>query len=95
MNFEWDPRKAESNLKDHGVSFEEGASIFEDPLQIHFPDHAHSIGEQRYLCLGMSERGRLVMAVYTEPGPETVRIISAREATRRERKSYETQSDLS
>ncbi len=95
MNFEWDPRKAASNLRDHGVSFEEGATIFDDQLQIHFPDRAHYIGEQRYLCLGMSERGQLVMAVYTEPRPETIRIISAREATRKERKSYETQSDLS
>jgi uncharacterized protein len=95
VSFEWDPRKAAANLHDHGVSFEEASTTFEDPLQIHFADDSHSIREQRFLCLGISDQGRLLIVVYTEPRSETVRLISAREATRRERKGYETQSDLS
>jgi uncharacterized protein len=95
VSFEWDPRKAAANLHDHGISFEEASTPFEDPLQIHFSDDSRSIREQRFLCLGISDQGRLLIVVYTEPRSETVRLISAREATRRERKGYETQSDLS
>jgi uncharacterized DUF497 family protein len=95
MNFEWHPLKAERNLKDHRVSFDEAATVFDDPMQIHFRDDAHSEGEQRFICFGMSDQGRILMIVYTEKPQETIHLISAREATRRERKSYETQSDLS
>jgi uncharacterized protein len=93
VNFEWDPRKEESNMRDHGVSFEEGATIFEDRFAEVEPDLAHSVEENRFICLGTSEQGRLRAVVFTERG-NTIRIISAREATRKERKHYETQSYL-
>lgn len=94
MNFEWDPRKAASNLRDHGVSFEEAATIFDNPLTEALPDLTHSIEEDRFFAFGESERERLLAVIFIESG-ETIRIISAREATRKERRSYETQSDLS
>lgn len=90
MNFQWHPSKAESNLKKHGISFDEAKTVFDDPLQIHFTDNPHSIGEQRYLCLGMSDQGRVLTIIYTEERDETIRIISTREATKREKKRYET-----
>jgi uncharacterized protein len=93
VNFEWDPRKEESNMRDHGVSFEEGATIFEDRFAEVEPDLAQSVEENRFICLGTSEQGRLLAVVFTERG-NTIRIISAREATRKERKHYETQSYL-
>jgi uncharacterized DUF497 family protein len=94
MEFEWHPAKARSNLEKHGVSFEEAQAVFDDPLQMHYPDGAHSIGEQRFICFGLSEQGRVLAVIYTEPSENKIRIISAREATRREEKVYETQSDL-
>jgi uncharacterized DUF497 family protein len=95
MIFEWFRLKAEANLRKHGVSFEEAKTAFSDEVQVHYPDHAHSIGEQRFICLGMSDQQRLLMIVYTEEAPENIRIISAREATRREEKIYAGQSDYS
>jgi len=95
MNFEWFRLKAEANLSKHGVSFEEAKTAFSDEAQFHYPDHAHSIGEQRFICLGMSDRQRLLMVVYTEEVTDTIRIISAREATQREEKIYAGQSDYS
>lgn len=89
MNFEWFRLKAEANLSKHGVSFEEAKTAFSDEAQFHYPDHAHSI------CLGMSDRQRLLMVVYTEEVTDTIRIISAREATQREEKIYAGQSDYS
>lgn len=66
-----------------------------NPLKkMHFPDDAHSIGEQRFVCFGLSEGGRILAVIYTEPSEDRIRIISAREATRGEEKVYETQSDL-
>lgn len=94
MPFEWHPAKAVSNLEKHGVSFEEAATVFDDPLQVHYPDHAHSIGKQRFICLGVSNHGRLLMLAYTELTPDIVRIITAREAGPGEKRSYESQSDL-
>jgi uncharacterized protein len=94
MEFEWHPAKAQSNLEKHGVSFEEAQAVFEDPLQMHYPDNAHSIGEQRFICFGLSEQGRVLAVIYMEPGENRIRIISAREATRKEERAYETQSDL-
>ena len=94
MKFEWHPPKAESNLKKHGVSFEEAASLFDDPHQYHYRDDIHSIGEQRFICLGFSEQNRLLMLVYTEPVRDTIRIISAREANASEEEEYETQRYL-
>jgi len=87
-NFEWDPKKAEANLSKHGVSFREAVAAFGDPLSMNMADPDHSAGEERFIVLGMSERYRLLVVSYTE-GPPRTRIISARLATRYERKQYE------
>lgn len=87
-NFEWDPKKARSNSRKHGVSFEEAITAFGDPLSLNMPDPDHSEDEQRYLVLGTSGRGRLLLVAYAERPPRT-RIISAREASRSERRMYE------
>ena len=88
MNFEWDAAKAEANLKKHGVSFDEAKSVFRDPMYLIFADPDHSIGENRFLVIGVSEASRVLFVSYTERESAT-RIISARKATRRERKIYE------
>jgi hypothetical protein len=88
MNFEWESEKAAENLKRHGVSFEEAATAFGDPLSITIGDPDHSEAEDRFILLGMTFRGRLVVVVHTDRG-ENVRLISARIPTRRERQSYE------
>lgn len=88
MNFEWDQDKAASNLKKHGVSFEEAASVFGDPLAITFRDPDHSIGERRMLTFGLSQAGKLMVVSHVERG-KRLRIISARKATKNERKIYE------
>lgn len=88
MDFEWDPEKAERNAEKHGVSFEEASSAFADPLSITIPDPDHSEGEVRFLLLGHTESGKLVVISHVERG-ETLRIISARLATRHERRTYE------
>ena len=87
-NFEWDPEKEEANLGKHGVSFAEAVMAFGDPLSMNMRDPDHSEGEQRFIVLGMSDRYRLLVVSYTERPPRT-RIISARLATRHERKQYE------
>ena len=89
MTFTWDPQKAEGNLKKHGVDFREAATVFDDVLSTAFPDADHSAEEQRFLIIGMSARGRLLVVAYAEPAANTIRIISARAATRRERTFYE------
>lgn len=86
--FEWDSDKAEANLLKHGVSFAEAVTVFGDPLSVLLPDPDHSEGEERYLVLGQSAQGRLLVVAFVERPPRT-RIISARLATRRERKDYE------
>ena len=86
--FEWDPKKAASNVKDHGVSFDEAATVLGDLLAMNMPDPDHSQGEQRFLVLGMSEKSRLVVVSYAERPPRT-RTISARLATTHERRKYE------
>ena len=88
MQFAWDPKKAASNLRDHGVTFEEASSVFGDALAITFDDPDHSEGESRLLTFGLSEQGRLLVVSHTERRG-LVRIISARRATRTERKIYE------
>lgn len=87
-NFEWDPEKAKENLEKHGVSFEEASAAFGDPLSMNMPDPDHSEGEHRFVVMGMSDRYRLLVVSYTDRPPRT-RIISARLATRSERKQYE------
>lgn len=88
LNFEWDKRKASFNRRKHNVSFEEAATVFGDPLSITIPDPDHSVGEYRYVTLGMSHLGRLIVVVHSNRG-NIVRIISARIATSREKKAYE------
>ena len=86
--FEWDEDKAENNAVKHGVSFNEAITTFRDPLSTTIPDPSHSADEQRFVLLGMSEGQRLLVVVHTERG-DKIRIISARQATRTERKLYE------
>jgi uncharacterized DUF497 family protein len=88
MRFEWDPEKARRNVAKHGVSFEEAATAFGDPRSITIFDPDHSEEEGRFILLGQIYAGRLVVVVHTDRG-ENVRIISARLATRRERRAYE------
>ena len=86
--FEWDSEKAAENVRKHGVSFDEAVTAFGDPLSILLPDPDHSVGEERYLVMGMSTQNRLLVVAFVERPPRT-RIISARLATRRERHDYE------
>lgn len=88
MEFEWDPSKAKTNLYRHGVAFMEAATVFGDPLATTFADPDHEDGEARWITLGLSTAGRLLFVAHAERG-EAIRIISARQATRRERKLYE------
>ena len=88
LRFEWDDRKARANLTRHGVSFREAGNVFGDPLSVTIPDPRHSEGEGRLITIGESLRGRLLVVVHTERG-DAIRIITARPATRRERKQYE------
>lgn len=88
MKFEWDPQKATVNIKKHGVSFHEAATIFGDPLAITFDDPDHSIVENRYITFGLSLQKRLIVVSHTERGNIT-RIINARLMNRKERKIYE------
>ncbi|MBW1716538.1 MAG: BrnT family toxin [Deltaproteobacteria bacterium] len=90
MQFEWDPEKAKRNVKKHGVSFEEGVTVFYDPLSATFDDPDHSVGEHRYITIGLSSRDRLLVIAHAERG-EILRIISARPATAHERKRHERQ----
>ena len=86
--FEWDHRKAQSNLEQHGVSFEEVAPVFGDPLSLTIEDPHDSATERRYVMMGLSLRGRTLVVVHTDRG-EKLRIISARLATSVERRQYE------
>ena len=89
MQFEWDPTKADENARKHGVAFTEAVSVFGDPLELVIPDPDHSVGERRFLSIGMSSSGRLLVLSYTERGSR-IRLISARTAMARERKTYES-----
>ena len=88
LNFEWDNRKAKSNLIKHGVSFEDASTAFGDPLSLTIPDPDHSQVEDRWILLGKSHQRKLLVVVHTERG-DNIRIISARPASRGERKDYE------
>jgi uncharacterized DUF497 family protein len=90
--FEWDPAKAQANLRKHGVSFEEAVTVFADPLSLNMPDPLHSAEEARFLVVGMSMNRNVPVVAYAERGHRT-RIISARKATRRERNDYEETQD--
>ena len=88
MKIEWDPKKATANLKKHRVSFEEAATALSDPMAATAADPDHSLDEDRYVTFGLSERGRLLVVAHTEKG-KTIRIISARIASKGERELYE------
>lgn len=88
FEFEWDPTKAEDNLKKHGVAFEEALTVFADPLARIFGDPDHSTDETREIIVGHSEQQRLLLVYFTERAA-TVRIIGARSATKHERQDYE------
>ena len=90
--FEWDPEKAEANAGKHGVTFDEASTAFADVLSITIPDPLHSGGEGRFVLIGCSHRNRLLIVVHTER-EERVRIISARLATRKERRQYEEDAE--
>lgn len=88
MEFEWDSRKSVVNLKKNGISFHEASTVFGDPLALTFNDPDHSVGEHRFLTFGHSRTNQLLAVVHTERHEKT-RIMSARRATRQERKIYE------
>ena len=88
IEFEWDEAKADANLKKHGVSFDEAASVFGDALAVTFADPDHSAGERRFLTFGLSQERRLLVVSHTERR-NRIRIISSRRLTRRERNIYE------
>lgn len=88
MRFEWDEQKAASNLNKHGVSFEDAVTVFGDPLSDTAPDPDHSLEEHRFIIIGSTESGRILVVAHTDDG-QTVRLISAREATYGERGFYE------
>ncbi|MES2670642.1 MAG: BrnT family toxin [Pseudomonadota bacterium] len=88
MKFEWDAPKSNANLRKHGVSFEEAASVFGDPLALTFADPDHSIREARFVTIGQSHRDLLLVVAHVERG-RTIRIISARKTTKHERTIYE------
>ncbi len=86
MRFTWDPKKAATNLEKHGVSFEEAETAFHDKLGAYYPDRHH---EARFILIGYSKHGRILYVVHAEVATDTIRIISARKATRNEKKHYE------
>jgi len=86
--FEWDPNKAKRNLKTHGISFDEASTAFRDPLSKTIADPLHSAGEERFVLIGQSLRGQLLVVVHTERD-DRIRIISARLATSKEIARYE------
>jgi len=88
LSFEWDEEKAKANLKKHRVSFDEATTVLIDSFSITIPDPDHSVDEQRYIDIGSSDNGRVLVVVYTERG-SNIRIISCRKATLSERKRYE------
>ena len=91
-NFEWDPEKARSNRRKHGVSFEEAATVFRDPRMLSLYDDKHSQGEDRWITLGGSVNGRLLVVCHTFTdetcNSATIRLISSRKATQTETKAY-------
>jgi uncharacterized DUF497 family protein len=88
LTFEWDEEKSRQNLRKHGVSFEEAKTIFNDPFAMTIADPDHSLRENRYIDMGMSCRGHILMVWYTERG-SNIRIIGSRKTTRSQRQQYE------
>jgi uncharacterized DUF497 family protein len=94
LRFEWDEAKAKQNRKKHQVGFDEASTVFQDALAKIFDDPDHSADEPREILVGHSSRNRLLLVSFTERGPDVVRVISARVATRRERQAYEEDQNL-
>jgi uncharacterized DUF497 family protein len=94
LEFEWDDDKAAANLEKHNLSFDEASSVFVDPLAKIFADDAHSAEESREIIIGHSVANRLILVSFVETNRDRVRIISARKATKRERKAYEERKDF-
>ncbi len=92
FNFEWDEEKVKANLNLHKIGFDEAATVFSDPFSITVPDPDHSTDEERYIDIGVSDKGRILVVCYTERGTNT-RIISCRKATPTERRRYEEVKD--
>jgi len=88
LTFEWDESKARINLSKHSVGFDEGKTIFNDPFLLTFPDMDSSVEEERYISIGLSDRGRILVLIHADR-QGTIRIISCRKATTRERRYYE------
>ncbi len=86
--FEWGLDKADGNLAKHGVSLEEGTAVFRDYLSITIPDPDHSVGEERFITVGLSSRNRILVVAHTDR-EDRIRLISARRASRAERRNYE------
>lgn len=97
LSFEWDENKAQQNIRNHRISFDEAKTVFNDPLLITFPDEFHSDYEERFISIGTSAGSRILLVVHTEHEQEgdvlLIRIISARKATASERKTYEEDQD--
>jgi len=91
--YEWDEQKAQANLRKHQVSFDEAETVFDDPLAVTIPDPDHSQAEVRFVDIGQSDKGRVLVVTYTERGKKT-RLINARIATRTERIKYEEEKNL-
>ena len=91
-NFEWDEKKAMSNIQKHGVTFEEATTVLQDELSLTLNDIAHSMDEERFIDVGLSSNGHILVVTYTEHGND-IRIISCRKATPVEREAYETQNN--
>ena len=87
--FEWDPQKAKNNFEKHGIIFDEASTVFKDTLSLTTEDPLHSYDEERLVLIGMSHKNRLLVVVHTER-EESIRIISARKAVKKERKYYES-----
>ena len=92
MDFEWDPDKEQSNQGKHDVTFLEASTVFGDPMELTIYDPDHSEGEHRFLSVGRSSSGRLLVVSYTEREENRIRIISARLATAAEMKRYESEN---
>jgi uncharacterized DUF497 family protein len=88
VNFEWDPAKARRNRRKHRITFQEAVTVFGDPLALTYLDPDHSISEMRFITVGLSSAGRVLVVAHMDRN-ENFRIINAREATRRERNDYE------
>ncbi|MGB2809739.1 MAG: BrnT family toxin [Sedimentisphaerales bacterium] len=88
LQFEWDFKKSQSNKKKHGIAFEEASTIFADLLSTTIPDPAHSNGEDRFITIGTSVNNKIIVVVHSDRD-DIIRIISARKATRSERRQYE------